>query len=102
MAIRRPHHGEIGTDAVEPDDAVRPIPLVRRLAFQLHTELGEERLGSLEVVDDDEHVVHPLKRHTWSPGVLGRACRGPSPDERSRSEHLDTEPEHRVPRPLVA
>jgi hypothetical protein len=31
--------------------------------FQLHTEFGEERFGSLEVVDDDENVVHPLKRH---------------------------------------
>src|ERR687892_247642 len=31
-----------------------------RLAFQLHTELGEERFGSLEVLDDDEHVVHSL------------------------------------------
>jgi hypothetical protein len=28
-----------------------------------HTELGEERFGGLEVVDDDENVVHPLKRH---------------------------------------
>src|SRR2546421_9651774 len=26
---------------------------------QLHTEFGEERFGSLEVVDNDENVVHP-------------------------------------------
>ncbi len=36
---------------------------LRRLAFQLHAELGKERLGGLEVVDDDENVVHPLNRH---------------------------------------
>src|SRR5919197_3297533 len=30
---------------------------------QLHTEFGEERFGSLEVVDNDENVVHPLNRH---------------------------------------
>jgi hypothetical protein len=47
-------------------------PLDLRLAFQLHTEFGEERLGSLEVIDNDENVVHPLKRHIGSPGVLGR------------------------------
>ena len=46
-----------------PDGAVHPRPLDLRLAFQLHTEFGEERFGSLEVVDDDENVVHPLKRH---------------------------------------
>src|SRR3954469_12108162 len=72
VAVRRPHHGDVGTDAVEPDGAVHPRPLVRRLAFQVHTELGEERLGSLEVVDDDENVVHPLKRH-----IVVSWCRGP-------------------------
>ena len=58
-----PHHGDVGTDVAEPDDAVHPTPLDRRLAFQLHTEFGEERFGSLEVVDNDENVVHPLNRH---------------------------------------
>src|SRR5437762_4029940 len=85
VAVRGPHHGDVGTDAVQPDDAVHPTPLDRRLAFQLHTEFGEERFGSLEVVDNDENVVHPLNRHIleyrgWS-GVasaslpLGRAFR---------------------------
>ena len=60
MAIRGPHHGDVGTDVVEPDDAVHPTPLDLRLAFQLHTEFGEERFGSLEVLDNDENVVHPL------------------------------------------
>ena len=72
VAVRGPHHGDIGADAVEPDDAVHPTPLVRRLAFQLHTEFGEERFGSLEVVDDDENIVHPLKRH-----IVVSWCRGP-------------------------
>src|SRR3954467_9194458 len=69
VAVRGPHHGDVGTDVVEPDDAARPRPLDLRLAFQLHAELGEERLGGLEVVDNDENVVHPLKRHiprAWS------------------------------------
>src|SRR5918992_2211114 len=60
VAVRGPHHGDVGTDALEPDRAVGPGPLDRRLAFQLHTEFGEERFGSLEVVDNDEHVVHSL------------------------------------------
>jgi hypothetical protein len=62
VAVRGPHHGDVGTDVVEPDGAVRPRPLHLRFAFQLHTEFGEERLGSLEVVDNDENVVHP-NRH---------------------------------------
>ena len=67
VAVRGPHHDDVGTDVVEPDDAVHPRPLVRRLAFQLHTEFGEERFGSLEVVDNDENVVHPLNRHAFDP-----------------------------------
>src|SRR5919205_950979 len=63
LAVRGPHHGDVGTDAVEPDGAVHPRPLDLRLALQLHAELGEERLGRLEVLDDDENVVHPEKRH---------------------------------------
>src|SRR3712207_6334268 len=63
VAVRGPHHGDVGADVVEPDDAVHPTPLDRRLAFQLHTEFGEERFGSLKVVDNDENVVHPLNRH---------------------------------------
>ncbi len=62
VAVRGPHHGDVRTDVVEPDDA-NPTPLDRRLAFQLHTEFGEGRFGSLEVVDNDENVVHPLNRN---------------------------------------
>jgi hypothetical protein len=68
VAVRRPHHGDVGTNVTEPDDAVHPRPLDRPLAVQLQAELGEERLDGLEVVDNDEDVVHPLKRH---PGRLG-------------------------------
>src|SRR6478752_3343258 len=50
VAVRGPHHGDVGTDAIEPDGAVHPTPLDRRLAFQLHPERGEERLGGLEVL----------------------------------------------------
>jgi len=59
MAVRGPHQSDIGTDAFKPGDAAHPRPLDRRLAFQLHTEFGEERFGGLEVVDNDENVVHP-------------------------------------------
>src|SRR3954453_3607056 len=63
VAIRGPQHGDVGTDAFEPDSAVHRRSLDRRLAFQFHAEFGEERFRSLEVVDNDENVVHPLKRH---------------------------------------
>jgi len=63
MAVRRPHHGDIDSDTVEPDDPVRPRSLDGCLAFQLQTEIDEERDSSREVVDNDTDVVHPLDRH---------------------------------------
>src|SRR5207247_2886502 len=76
---------------VEPDDAANPRPLDLRLAFQLHTEFGEERFCSLEVVDDDENVVHSLNRHIVVSWCRGPRLSWPSPDERSPSELLDME-----------
>src|SRR3712207_2762497 len=35
VAVRGPHHGDVGTDVVEPDGAVHRRPLDLRLAFQL-------------------------------------------------------------------
>src|SRR5918992_3639558 len=74
LSVRGPHHGDVGTDVVEPDGAVHRRPLDLRLAFQLHTKFGEERFGSLEVLHNDEDVVHPLKRH-----IVVSWCRGPRP-----------------------
>ena len=39
------------------------IPPEARERFLAEAELDEERLGRLEVVDNDENVVHPLNRH---------------------------------------
>ena len=74
MAVRGPHHRDVDSDAVEPDDTVHPTSLDRRLALQLHTKFDKERYSSLEVVDDDADVVHPLNRHGGSPS----SSRGPS------------------------
>jgi dihydrofolate reductase len=59
VAVRSPHHGDLGPDTVESDDTVHPTSLDCRAALQLHTEFDEERDSSFEVVDDDEDVVHP-------------------------------------------
>src|SRR4051795_6812439 len=67
VAVRGAHHRDVNPYAVEPVDAVHPTSLDRRLALQLHAELDKERLGTLEVVDDDADVVHPLNRHGGSP-----------------------------------
>ena len=65
VAVRRPHEDDLDPDPLEPDDAVHPPSLdrCRSLALHLQTELHEEGDGSLEVVDDDADVVHPLNRH---------------------------------------
>ena len=105
VAVRGPQHRDVGTDVLEPDGLIRPRPLDLRLAFEIHAQLDKERLGGLEVVDNDEHVVHPLERHfsrppwsyldSWCFGITGLSwCRGPrssspSPAERSRAALLD-------------
>src|ERR1700693_5304344 len=57
------------TDVLEPNGLVDPRPFHRRLAFQLHTEFGEERFDSRKVVDNDENVVHSPNRHIPSIGL---------------------------------
>ena len=84
MAVRGPHHRDVEPDAVEPDDAVHPRSLDRRLALQLHTELDEERDSSLEVVDDDADIVHSFDRHVLEHRTEGtRPSRPGSEDEGS-------------------
>jgi hypothetical protein len=63
VAVRGPHHRNLAPDAVEPDGAVRPRAFDLALAFQFHAELGEERDGGVQVIDDDADVVHPLNGH---------------------------------------
>src|SRR5205814_2104846 len=54
---------DLGPDAVQADRLVRARALDLSLAFQFHAELGEERDGGVQVVDDDGDVVHPLNGH---------------------------------------
>src|SRR3982074_3449833 len=48
VAVRGPHHRDVDSDAVEPDDTVHPTSLDRRLALQLHTKFDKERSSSLK------------------------------------------------------
>src|SRR6266540_5428506 len=63
VAVRGPHQREGGANILEPDQAVDRRSLDLRLAFELEAEFDEERLGRLEVIDNDENVVHALNRH---------------------------------------
>ena len=69
MAVRGPQHCDVLSDVVEPDDTVHPKSLDWRLALELHTNFNKERSSSLEVVDNNEDVVHPQKRHIPSVGA---------------------------------
>src|SRR3712207_3982798 len=101
VAVRGPHHDDVGTDAVEPDDTVNPTSLDGCLALQLHTKFGKERGSGLKIVDDDEDVVHPPNRHGGSPS----SSRGPSwplvSPGRSQGHILDTRHDN-YPRPPSA
>jgi len=63
VAVRGPHQREGGANILEPDQAVDRRSLDLRLAFDLQAEFDEEGLGRLEVVDNDQNVVHALNRH---------------------------------------
>ena len=70
VAVRGPHRGDGGSNAVEPDEAVDRLALDDRLALKLQTKFGEERFDSLEVVDNEEDVVHPKNRHFPILGIV--------------------------------
>ena len=94
MPIWSLQHGDLRPDALEPDDAVDPIALDRRLAVQLESELGEERHRVRDVIDDYAHVVHPPDRHVLD----DRHATSPSvncPGE--RAERLTRHPRHPLP-----
>src|SRR2546425_12374043 len=78
LPIGSPHHREGGPDILEPDQPPDQRPFDCRLALELEAQFDEERLGGFEIVDNDEDVVHPFKRHILP--VLrftadGRTCR---------------------------
>ena len=66
MSIWSPQQGDLAPDVLEADDLVHPASFDLRLALQLHAKLEEERLRGLKVIDDDEDVIHPEKRHVPS------------------------------------
>src|SRR2546427_10640320 len=67
--LGRPHHREGGPDILEPDQSADQRPFDCRLALELEAQFDEERLGGFEIVDNDEDVVHPFKRHVFLPSL---------------------------------
>ena len=51
VAVRGPHHRNLASNILQPNDAVHPTPLDRHLALQLHTKFHKECLRSLKVLD---------------------------------------------------
>ena len=66
VAVRGQHHSDVDLDVFETVEAVHPGAFDRHLAFNGHTEGGEEGNGGWEVVDDDADMVHSLDRHVSS------------------------------------
>jgi len=63
LPIGSPHHRKGGPDILEPDQSPDQRPFDCRLSLELKAQFDEERLGGLEIVDNDEDVVHPFNRH---------------------------------------
>jgi hypothetical protein len=70
VAVRSLHRSDRGSDAFEPDETVHRWAFDGGLALKLKTELGEERLDRLEVVHDEEDVVHPQNGHRGRTGCV--------------------------------
>jgi hypothetical protein len=61
VAVRSPHHCDLGPDAGEAHDAVHPISFDLHPALQHQAKFGKELDRSIEVLNDDGDVVHPQK-----------------------------------------
>src|SRR5262249_5807172 len=89
VAVRGPHHRNLASNVLEPNDTVHPTPLDGHLAIQLHTKFHEECLRRLEVLDHDEDVVHSSKRHVPPPTLDGQCPHLPLA-RNSHAAKLDT------------
>jgi hypothetical protein len=69
VAVRGLHHRDLAFDALESNDDIHPSPLERHLTLQLHTKLYKKSFRGLKVLDHEENVVHPSKRHLLSTAV---------------------------------
>lgn len=77
--VRRPHHGDISSDTVEPDHAVHPPSLDCRLAFHLQAKFDEEAVAAASPL-----TTMPTLSIRWivtrsSIGTGDPGLRGPSP-----------------------
>src|SRR5262245_64859126 len=50
VAVWGPHHRNLASNVLEPNDPAHPMPLDRHLALQLHTKCDKECLHSLKVL----------------------------------------------------
>src|SRR4029079_11051470 len=63
LPVGSPHHREGGPDILEPDQLPDQGPFDGLLALKLEAQFDKDRLSNFEIVDNDEDVVHPFKRH---------------------------------------
>ena len=59
LTVRGPHHDDLAPDAVDAHQPVDGLTLHDGPALHLQADRTEEGDRGLEVVDDDEDVVHP-------------------------------------------
>jgi hypothetical protein len=55
--IGSPRYRQVGPDILEPDKSPDQRPFDCRLPQELKAQFDEERLGGLEIVDNDEDIV---------------------------------------------
>jgi hypothetical protein len=50
VAVQSPHDGDVGSNAVQPEELIHPFTLDCCLALQFHAQLDEERDCSREIL----------------------------------------------------
>ena len=63
MTVGRTQHGYFDALVAQSGDAPCPLAFDHGLPLELEAELDKELDRRGEVVDDNAHIVHPLKRH---------------------------------------
>jgi hypothetical protein len=61
--------GDLRPDALEPDNAVHPLALDRRLARSSSPSVAKNATASATFLDDYADVFHPLDRHVLDEGT---------------------------------
>src|SRR5690348_15693965 len=64
MSVRRAHHGDLDLLIAKTGNAPGPFAFDHGPSFEFKAKFGKEINRRIEILDDDSHIIHTLKRHS--------------------------------------